>query len=98
MTWRGIKKGSSQRGDRVTEGSSYLDSNVFQIRYNNATKLRVWERSHLAIWLHSIFCSLVMWVAEKIPKLWRKDQPFATDFSTNSERTQRETQHFAVLC
>ena len=27
-----------------------------------------------------------MWVAEKIPKLWRKDQPFASDVSTNTAR------------
>ena len=38
------------------------------------------------IWLDSIFCSLVMWVAEKIPKLWRKYQPFASDVSTNTAR------------
>ena len=38
------------------------------------------------IWLDSIFCSLAMWVAEKIPKSWRKDQPFASDVSTNTVR------------
>ena len=38
------------------------------------------------IWLDSIFWSLAMWVAEKIPKLWRKDQPFASDVSTNTAR------------
>ena len=38
------------------------------------------------IWLDSIFWSLAMWVAEKIPKLWRKDQPFAGDVSTNTAR------------
>ena len=38
------------------------------------------------IWLDSIFCSLAMWVSEKIPKLWRKDQPFASDASTNTAR------------
>ena len=27
-----------------------------------------------------------MWVAEKIPKLRRKDQPFASDVSTNTAR------------
>ena len=27
-----------------------------------------------------------MWVSEKIPKLWRKDQPFASDVSTNTVR------------
>ena len=53
---------------------------------NNATKLEVLERSHLEIWLDSIFWSLAMWVAEKIPKLWRKDQPFASDVSTNTAR------------
>ena len=53
---------------------------------NNTTKLQVLERSHLLIWLDSIFWSLAMWVAEKIPKLWRKDQPFASDVSTNTAR------------
>ena len=38
------------------------------------------------IWLGSIFCSLAMWVAEKIPKLWRKYQPFASDVSANTVR------------
>ena len=38
------------------------------------------------IWLDSIFCSLAVWVAEKTPKLWRKDQPFASDVSTNTAR------------
>ena len=38
------------------------------------------------IWLDSIFWSLAMWVAEKIPKLWRKHQPFASDVSTNTAR------------
>ena len=38
------------------------------------------------IWIDSIFWSLAMWVAEKIPKLWRKDQPFASDVSTNTAR------------
>ena len=38
------------------------------------------------IWRDSIFWSLAMWVAEKIPKLWRKDQPFASDVSTNTAR------------
>ena len=38
------------------------------------------------VWLDSIFCSLAMWVAEKIPKLWRKHQPFASDASTNTAR------------
>ena len=38
------------------------------------------------IWLDSIFWSLAMWVAEKMPKLWRKDQPFASDVSTNTAR------------
>ena len=51
---------------------------------NNATKLKVLERSHLVIWLDTIFCSLALWVAEKIPKFWRKDQPFASDVSTNT--------------
>ena len=36
------------------------------------------------IWLNSIFWSLAMWVSENIPKLWRKDQPFASDVSTNT--------------
>ena len=38
------------------------------------------------IWLDSIFWSLAMWVAEKIAKLRRKDQPFASDDSTNTAR------------
>ena len=38
------------------------------------------------IWLDSIFCSLAMWVAEKIFKLWRKYQPFASDVSANTAR------------
>ena len=38
------------------------------------------------VWFDSIFCSLAMWVAEKIPKLWRIDQPFASDASTNTAR------------
>ena len=38
------------------------------------------------IWLDSIFCSLAMWVAEKIPKLWKKDQQFASDVSTSTAR------------
>ena len=53
---------------------------------NNATKLEVLERRHLVIWLDSIFWSLAVWVAEKIPKLWRKDQPFASDVSPNTAR------------
>ena len=53
---------------------------------NNATKLEVLESSHLMIGLDSIFWSLAMWVAEKVPKLWRKDQPFASDVSTNTAR------------
>ena len=53
---------------------------------SNATKLEVLERSHLVIWLDSIFWSLAVWVAEKIPKLWRKDQPFASNVSTNTAR------------
>ena len=27
-----------------------------------------------------------MWIAEKIPKLWRKVQPFASNVSTNTAR------------
>ena len=65
-------------------------------RDNNATKLKVWERSHLVISLDGIFCFIGY--VDRCQKRYLNCGENISRLQVIFQRTQRETQHFAVLC